>query len=258
MVKNPTVDRKSFQKLLASAFVVQQSQENGQSRSVIVQLRRSITNGELAADGSMQLQRVVNANAVAVGPSFGAQVPLLELEEDRSSVDFLSPLASVLAAYDTGNVSTETALEPGLNDTAEIAELARLINVSCVVECSTPPPADEQPNAVDRMNTCFAAPRFRTPEVKAVRLQSRDPWTPLLGIMAIGLAFLLAGCSAKLRCSRLLNQSARHSESPPVRMQALRNPKWPAKPTGVLRHYSRQTPGITKHRETVLAPSIDP
>ena len=166
MNNNPTVNRESFQKLLASAFVVQQSQMNSQSRSVIVELKRLITTGELDVDRAMHLRRAVNANGVAMGPLFGAQLPLLGLEEDRSSGAFPSQLTSMLAAHDTGDVPAATALEPALNETAEIAEIVRLINVSCAVERSTPPPSDEPPNAADSMGACFAAPRFCTPEVK--------------------------------------------------------------------------------------------
>src|ERR1700757_4371966 len=112
MNNNPTVNRESFQKLLASAFVVQQSQMNSQSRSVIVELKRLITTGELDVDRAMHLRRAVNANGVAMGPLFGAQLPLLGLEEDRSSGAFPSQLTSMLAAHDTGDVPAATALEP--------------------------------------------------------------------------------------------------------------------------------------------------
>ena len=190
MNENPTVDRDLFQKFLASAFVVQQSQMDSQSSSAIAELRRSITNGELAYE-AIDLQKVVNANAVVVDAAFGAQLPLLEPEEYRDSVDFVSQLANLLAARDAADASTDTALEAALDDSAEISEIARLIGVCCAVQRSTPPPSEEPHTTADSMNPWFAAARLRPPEVKAARLQSRDPWAPSLGVMAIGLAFLL-------------------------------------------------------------------
>ena len=191
MNNNPTVNRESFQKLLASAFVVQQSQIDSQLRSVICELRRLITTGELDEDGAIHLRRAVNVNGVAMGPLFGTQFPLLGFEEGGSSVAFPSPLVGMLAAHDAGEVPAASALDPVLNDTAEIAEIARLIDVSCAVEHPTPPRGDEPPDAADSMDACFTALGFRTPEAETARLQSRDPWTPLLGIVAIALAFAL-------------------------------------------------------------------
>lgn len=215
MNNNPTVNRESFQKLLASAFVVQQSQMDVQSRSVIVELRRLITTRELDEDGAMHLRSAVNTNGVAMGPLFGTQLPLLGLEEGRSSGAFPSPLSGMLAAHDAGEVPAASALEPALNDTAEIAEIARLIDVSCAVERPTPPRSNEPPNAADSMDTCFAAPGFRTPEVKTTRLQSRDPWTPLLGIVAIALAFALGWMLGQVTA-----WGTARPEGPPLRVTA--------------------------------------
>jgi TonB family protein len=68
-----TVDRESFQKLLASAFVVQQSHMNSQSLSGIAELERLITRGQLGVDGAMHLiidrpRNLANATGVAIGP----------------------------------------------------------------------------------------------------------------------------------------------------------------------------------------------
>jgi hypothetical protein len=68
-----TVDRESFQKLLASAFVVQQSQMDSQSLSAIVEVERLIMRGELDVDGAKHLlvdrtRSVANATGVAIGP----------------------------------------------------------------------------------------------------------------------------------------------------------------------------------------------
>jgi hypothetical protein len=171
MSNYPTIDRESFQKLLASAFVVQQSQMDSQSRSALV-------------DG---LRKVAKTTGVAVGPLSDAQLPLLGLEDDdRSSGTFLSHLASMLAAHGAGAASIHTALDPALDD---IAEQARLIDIS--FERSTPPPRDGQPGAADSMDACSAALRSRTPEVETAQFRPRDRWTPLLAIMAIALALLL-------------------------------------------------------------------
>ena len=61
----PTVDRETFHKLLASAFVVQQSQMDSQSRAAIVELRRLITNGELDVDGAIHRRKISNSTGAA-------------------------------------------------------------------------------------------------------------------------------------------------------------------------------------------------
>ena len=55
MTNYPTVDRESFQKLLASAFVMQQRQKDSQSRSAIFEVRRLITSSETDVDAAMHL-----------------------------------------------------------------------------------------------------------------------------------------------------------------------------------------------------------
>ena len=54
----PTVDRKSFQELLASAFAVQQM--DSQSRSTLVEIGRSVTTGDLDVDGAIHLSATVH------------------------------------------------------------------------------------------------------------------------------------------------------------------------------------------------------
>ena len=49
----PTVDRESFQELLASAFAVQQM--DSQSRSTLVEIGRSVTTGDLDVDEAVDL-----------------------------------------------------------------------------------------------------------------------------------------------------------------------------------------------------------
>jgi hypothetical protein len=102
-----TVDREFFQKVLASAFTVQQSQMDVQLLSAMLEIKRSMMRGEpvdgampLVADGTIN---VVNASGVAGGPLAvcspgGVENPLPGLEEDdRSSGASLSHLASALS-----------------------------------------------------------------------------------------------------------------------------------------------------------------
>jgi TonB family protein len=72
-----TVDRESFQKLLASAFAVQQM--DGQSRYSLVEIGRSVTTGDLDVDEAIHLiddptQELESTRDVATGPSNGAQL----------------------------------------------------------------------------------------------------------------------------------------------------------------------------------------
>jgi hypothetical protein len=74
-----TLDRESFQKLLANAYAVQQSQMDSQSLSVIVELQRMITRGDLDVDEALHLlvnraQNVANAAGVAIGLLRGDQL----------------------------------------------------------------------------------------------------------------------------------------------------------------------------------------
>jgi hypothetical protein len=67
-----TLDRESFQKLLANAYAVQQSQVDSQSLSAVVEVQRLIAGGNLDVDGALHLivdrtQNVANATGVAIG-----------------------------------------------------------------------------------------------------------------------------------------------------------------------------------------------
>ena len=48
-----TLDRETFQQLLANAFAVQESQINPQSLSAIMEVQRSVASGKLSLDGAM-------------------------------------------------------------------------------------------------------------------------------------------------------------------------------------------------------------
>jgi GAF domain-containing protein len=72
MSSRPTLDRESFQQLLANAFAVQESRVDRQSLSAIVELQGLIAKGELDAAGVMHLivdraRNVAHATGVAIG-----------------------------------------------------------------------------------------------------------------------------------------------------------------------------------------------
>jgi hypothetical protein len=71
MSAHSSLDPESFQKLLASAFVAQESAMDAQSLSAFVELQRSIERGELDVDGAMHLiadraRNVANATGIAI------------------------------------------------------------------------------------------------------------------------------------------------------------------------------------------------
>jgi TonB family protein len=73
----PSVDRESFQELLASAFAVQQM--DSESRSTLVEIGRSVTTGDLDVDEAVHLiddptQELESTGDVATGPSSGAHL----------------------------------------------------------------------------------------------------------------------------------------------------------------------------------------
>jgi hypothetical protein len=72
MNDHSTVDRDTFQQLLASAFAVQESQLDRQSLSVILDVQRSIASGKLDLDAAMlaivsSARDVTHASGVAIG-----------------------------------------------------------------------------------------------------------------------------------------------------------------------------------------------
>jgi TonB family protein len=74
-----TVDRESFQKLLAGAFVVQET--DSQSRSALVEVGRLVTRRDVDVDRAMHLivdrtRNLANTAGVAIGVLSGAQLPL--------------------------------------------------------------------------------------------------------------------------------------------------------------------------------------
>jgi len=74
-----SLDRETFQRLLADAFVVQESEVDSQSLSAMIEVQRLIGKGELDADGAMRLivdcaRNVANATGVAIGLLQGNQL----------------------------------------------------------------------------------------------------------------------------------------------------------------------------------------
>ncbi len=74
-----TLDRETFQQLLANAFAVQESQINPQSLAAIMEVQRSVASGKLSLDGAMtylveSARNVANATGVAIGLLSGDQL----------------------------------------------------------------------------------------------------------------------------------------------------------------------------------------
>ena len=89
MTTQPTVDREFFQKLLASAFVVQQSRQ----------------------------RKVANTGGLAMAPLFGAQLPFPKLDEDiLISAALLGHWASGLPTQDTRLATKAGPRTPPLTD----------------------------------------------------------------------------------------------------------------------------------------------
>jgi hypothetical protein len=79
MSTSPSFDRESFQKLLANAFAVQESQMGTQSLSAIVEVQHLINSASLDLGGAMHLiadrvRDVANATGVAIGLLRGDQL----------------------------------------------------------------------------------------------------------------------------------------------------------------------------------------
>jgi hypothetical protein len=79
MRAHPTLDRESFQNLLATAFVVQESLMDAESRSAVIELLPLIIGGELDVNGAVHLiadraRKVANATGIAIGLLEGDQL----------------------------------------------------------------------------------------------------------------------------------------------------------------------------------------
>ena len=79
MSGHPSLDRESFQTLLASAFAVQESGMNKQSLSVLIELQKAITKDELPFENILDLitdraRIATNASGIAIGLLTGNQL----------------------------------------------------------------------------------------------------------------------------------------------------------------------------------------
>lgn len=79
MSTNSSLDRESFQQLLAAAFAVQESRMDTQSLSAIIEIQRLITTGDLDVDAAVHVianhaRSVANAAGVAIGLIQGHQL----------------------------------------------------------------------------------------------------------------------------------------------------------------------------------------
>ena len=79
MSTNSSLDRESFQQLLAAAFAVQESRMDTQSLSAIIEIQRLIAAGDLDVDNAVYLianhaRNVANAAGVAIGVIQGHQL----------------------------------------------------------------------------------------------------------------------------------------------------------------------------------------
>jgi hypothetical protein len=237
-----TVDREFFQKVLESAFTVQQSQMDGESLSAIFEFERSMMRGE-PVDGAMPLVvdgtlDVVNATGVAVGPlavgpQGGVQNPLAGLEEeDRSSGALLSNLVTTLSANGGGEVSADAALDPLLKDIVEQARSATHASVAVIAlmggeetvcrastetnaEASICAPGDEPRTPADNDNAdndnkdaYFAASGGGPPEVRSAPFPPSPVWTPSLLILVIALAMLLGWMLGRVTLRRTATMKA--------------------------------------------------
>ena len=97
----PTVDRESFQELLASAFAVQQM--DSQSRSTLVEIGRSVTTGDLDVDEAVQLivdptQELESTGDVAAGLLNGVHLPPRVSRLLRQRISRQQPLIARMSA----------------------------------------------------------------------------------------------------------------------------------------------------------------
>lgn len=79
MDTRPTLDRESFEKLLANAFAVQNSHLDRQSLSVVIDVERLIQKGKLDLDGTVRLvadyaRNVADATGICIGLLKGNQL----------------------------------------------------------------------------------------------------------------------------------------------------------------------------------------
>ncbi len=130
MSASSSVDREAFQKLLASAFAVQESQINSLSLSAIMEVQRLVTKGELDAEGAMH--RIV-ASALNVANATGVAVALLKGEQliyragsgSRASCIGRQVTASLTVSAETNRSREILRVEDAETDTRIEASICR-------------------------------------------------------------------------------------------------------------------------------------
>ena len=206
-----TVDRESFQALLASAFVIQQSQMDRQSRSAIVEVGRLVTSGELDADGAMrrivaQMQKVVNIDGADIDLTVGAQLSLPGLEGVDPSSGF-GTSENTPCMYDAWVDAADISLDPSLNVVAAhlteaSAAATDVIRAEELVHrdstgMSAPRTHEAPPSAGDKLDALLEVLGVVSPPLTT---RYRTPWKPVLVSLAIALFLLLGWMIGRVIC----------------------------------------------------------
>lgn len=226
-----TVDRESFQAVLASAFAIQQSQMDSKSRSAMVEVGRRVTSGELDVDQAMYLivdrtQKVANNDVAAIDAPLDAQISSPIEEGNQRSADSLSLSAS--APSDTGVWWADTTLVQASNDIAEKGHPTEASAAAIALKraeervrrdstgTSAPPIDEPPPRAVNRIDIDFATFPVCIPQTTTPQFRLRDPWTRMLVILAIAVILLLGWMLGRVTWLATANPAA--PPSPPSAM----------------------------------------
>jgi hypothetical protein len=172
MNSHPSLDRESFQQLLANAFSVQESQVDRQSLSAIVEVQRLIADGQLGADGVMHMivdraQNVANATGVAVGVLDGNQLVYRAGSGVASSYIGQRFAASLIVSADTHARREVLRVENAETDTRIEAAICRQFEAKSLLIL----PIYSEGAGVGLLEVLFAVPHaFQDREIRAYRL----------------------------------------------------------------------------------------
>ncbi len=125
-----SLDRETFQQLLAAAFAVQESQIDSQSLSAVMEVQRLVTRGELDVDGAMHhivesARNVANATGVAIGLLKGDQLIYRAGSGSTASYVGRQVNASLTVAADTNKSREILRVEDAQTDTRIEAAICR-------------------------------------------------------------------------------------------------------------------------------------
>jgi hypothetical protein len=176
MNDHSSVDRETFQQLLASAYAVQESQINRQSLSAILDIQRSIASGKLDLDGAMHFivesaRDVANASGVAIGLLKGDR--LTYRAGSGTSAAFIGQhvTASLTVSAFTKTTREILRVEDAQNDTRIEADICRQFGANSLLML---------PIYFDRAVAGILDVRFNEPhafqdrEVRAYRLMAEQ------------------------------------------------------------------------------------